>query len=280
MQFEQLTIVGVGLIGGSVGLAAKARGVAGRVVGVGRDEENLRKAADLGLIDGFATELAEAVRTASLVVFCTPVDRIVEQVLSAAAACRPGTILTDAGSTKGAIVRRLDRELRGGAHFVGSHPLAGSEKKGPDHARTNLFENRVTVVTPTVATDPAACEAVTAFWSALGCRVLTMTPEDHDDALAITSHLPHAVAATLAGITPPDLLQLTAGGFRDTTRIAGGDPDLWAAIFRTNRDAVIGAVAQFNVRLAEFRRLLETNDWAGLVRWLSEAKQVRDALGT
>jgi prephenate dehydrogenase len=280
MQFEQITIVGVGLIGGSVALAAKARGFTGRVVGVGRDETNLRIASELGLIDSYTTDLTDAVRAASLVVFCTPVDQIAGQAVAVAAACRPGTILTDTGSTKGMIVRRLDRELPAGVHFVGSHPLAGSEKTGPRHARADLFENRVTVVTPTVATDAAACEAVKALWTALGCRVVTLTPEDHDDALALTSHLPHAAAAALARVTPPDLLELTAGGFRDTTRIAAGDPNLWGAIFQSNRDAVLGALVQFSARLAEFRRLLESDDAAALVRWLSEAKQVRDALGT
>ena len=280
MWFEQITIVGVGLIGGSVGLAAKSRGVAGRVVGVGRDRANLETAAGLGLIDGFTTDLADGVRDSSLVVFCTPVDRIADQALAVSAGCRPGAILTDAGSTKGLIVRRLDRELPAGVRFVGSHPLAGSEKTGPTHARADLFEDRVTVVTPTVATDPEACDAVKSFWAALGCRVVSMTPEDHDDALAITSHLPHVAAAALARVTPVDLLGLTAGGFRDTTRIAGGDPGLWAAIFQSNRDAVLGAVVQFTARLAEFRRLLEAGDPAGLARWLSEAKQVRDALGT
>src|SRR5262249_8749790 len=208
----------------------------------------------VGLVDGFGGDLADAVRAASLVVFCTPVDRIVEQVLSVKAEYRPGAILTDAGSTKGNIVRRLDRQLREEVHFVGSHPLAGSEKKGPDHARVDLFENRVTAVTPTGPTHPTGCQAVKDFWTALGSRVVTMTPEDHDDALGITSHLPHAVAATLAGITPVDLLGLTAGGFRDTTRIAGGDPNLWAAIFQANRDAVVGGGVQFNMRLAEVRR--------------------------
>ncbi len=280
MRFDQITIVGVGLIGGSLGMAARARGLAVRVVGVGRDQKNLEKATELGLIDAFTTELVEGVRDASLIVFCTPVDRIAQQALDAAAECRPGTILTDAGSTKGNIVRRLDRELRHDVHFVGSHPLAGSEKKGPTHARADLFENRLTVVTPTMATDAAACETVTAFWKSLGSRVVSMTPENHDDALAMTSHLPHAIAATLAGVTPIDLLGLTAGGFRDTTRIASGDPGLWTAIFQSNRDAMLGAVAQFAARLAEFHRLLEAGDGPGVSAWLSEAKQVRDALGT
>lgn len=280
MQFDQITIVGVGLIGGSVGLAARTRGLVRQVVGVGRDQASLARAVRLGAIDAFTTDLAEGVRAAGLVVFCTPVDRIADQVLDAARECPAGTILTDTGSTKANIVRRVDRGIPPTVSFVGSHPLAGSEKKGPDHARADLFVNRVTVVTPTADTPPTAGQTVMEFWQALGCQVHTMTPEDHDDALAITSHLPHAVAATLAGVTPVDLLPLSAGGFRDTTRVAGGDAALWAAIFQANRDALLGALAQFATRFAELRRLLEAGDGAGMTRWLSEAKQVRDALGT
>jgi prephenate dehydrogenase len=280
MPFDQITIVGVGLIGGSVGLAAKARGVAKRVVGVGRDGKNLAKAAELGAIDAHTTDLAEAVRGANLVVVCTPVDRIAETILRAAPHCRPGAIFTDGGSTKGNIVAELAGRVPPHVAYVPAHPLAGSEKTGAANGRADLFVNRVTILTPTADTDPAALDAVEGFWRALGSRVVRMTPDEHDRALATTSHLPHAVAAGLAGVTPADWLTLTAGGFRDTTRIAGGDPALWAAIFRANRDAVLAAVDQFSGRLAEFRTMLEAGDGAGLVRWLAEAKQVRDALGS
>jgi prephenate dehydrogenase len=215
-----------------------------------------------------------------LVVFCTPVDRIADQVIEAANHCRPGTLLTDAGSTKAEIVARVDRHIRDGVHFVGAHPLAGSEKAGVEHARADLFEGRVTIVTPGGSCDEDAQFNVMEFWGALGSGVVTMTPEDHDDALAVTSHLPHAVAAAVAGVTEPDLLSLTAGGFRDVTRIAAGDPHLWAAIFRTNRAAVLAALAAFTARLDTFRDLLDAGDEAGLVRWLAAAKRVRDALGT
>src|SRR5262249_27320715 len=151
--------------------------------------------------------------------------------LTAAPHCRPGTIFTDAGSTKAGIVNAIQRGIRDGVHFVGSHPLAGSEKVGVEHARADLFVNRVTVVTPTPLTDEASCFNVIDFWSALRSNVITMAPEDHDQDLAVTSHLPHAVAAAVAGSTSRDLLPLTAGGFRDVTRIAAGDPELWAAIF-------------------------------------------------
>jgi prephenate dehydrogenase len=280
MKFAQITIVGVGLIGGSVGLAAKARGVAGRVVGVGRDTRKLSHAVELGAIDSFTTDLAEGVRDAELVVVCTPVDRIADTILAAAPHCRPGTILTDAGSTKAGIVKAVQRGIRDGVEYVGSHPLAGSEKTGVEHARADLFADRVTVVTETPLTDEAAFFNVLDFWIALGSHAVQMTPEDHDDALAVTSHLPHAVAAAVAGSTSPDLLSLTAGGFRDVTRIAAGDPALWAAIFLANRDGVLSALAAFTDRLTEFRHLLEAGDGAGLVKWLAEGKQVRDALGS
>jgi cyclohexadieny/prephenate dehydrogenase len=288
MRFDQITIVGVGLIGGSVGLAAKARGVAARVVGVGRDAGNLSRAVELGAIDSYSLDLADAVKTADLVVVCTPVDRIAEVIRAAAPHVRPGAIFTDAGSTKGNILA----DLRGvtGLIYIPAHPLAGAEKNGVAHAHPDLFENRVTILTPdfgqgnldAVSRVEAlwAALGVEAFWAALGSRVVRMSAAEHDRVLATTSHLPHAVAASVAGITPTDWLPLTAGGFRDVTRIAAGDPELWAAIFEANREAVLAALATFTDRLNEFRSLLEAGDGAGLVRWLSEAKQVRDALGS
>ena len=278
MLFERITVVGVGLIGGSVGLAAKARGVAGRVVGVGRDAGTLARAVELGAIDSFTTDLAEGVSDADLVVVCTPVDTIAEMILRAAPHLRPGAIVTDGGSTKGNIVAAVEGKLPRGVEYVPAHPLAGAEKNGVEHARADLFEGRGTILTPAAAAD--AVERVTAFWRGLGSRVVTLTPEAHDAALAKTSHLPHAVASALAGATPIDLLPLSAGGFRDVTRIAAGDPHLWGAIFEANRDCVLAALAVFTDRLSEFRKLLEAGDRAGLARWLTEGKQVRDALGS
>lgn len=280
MLFDQITIVGVGLIGGSVGLAAKQRNLAGRFVGTGRVQKSLARAAELGAIDAHTTDLAGAVRDAGLVVVCTPVDRIADVILRAAPHCRPGTIFTDGGSTKANILDELDGRLHAGVAFVPAHPLAGSEKQGVEHARADLFADRVTILTPTLATDAAALQRVEAFWQALGSRVVRMSPEEHDRILAATSHLPHAVAAAAAGVTPAEWLPYTAGGFRDVTRIAAGDPQLWAAIFDANRDAVLAAIDRFADRLDTFRKLLAAGDGAGLARWLSEAKQVRDALGT
>jgi prephenate dehydrogenase len=158
--------------------------------------------------------------------------------------------------------------------------MAGSEKKGAAFARADLFENRATVVTPTADTDPGAAEGVVEFWRSLGSRVVVMPPGDHDTAVAFVSHLPHAVAAALAGVVDPGFLPIAAGGFRDTTRIAAAAPAIWEPIFRTNRDAVLAAAEVFAARFDEFRRLLESGDGPGLVRWLSEGKRVRDAVGS
>jgi prephenate dehydrogenase len=281
MQFEQVTIIGVGLIGGSVGLAAKTRGVARRVVGVDRSPEVLKKAEAVGAIDAGTAELAEGVREADLVVACTPVDTIAGVILAAAPHARAGTLFTDAGSTKQQIVMDLARRLPQHVAYVPAHPLAGSEKAGPEHGRADLFVNRTTVlIVGRFAAEWDRTAAVGRFWEALGSRVTLMNADEHDRVLAFTSHLPHAVASAVAGATQKEWLNLTAGGFRDVTRVAAGDPGLWTAIFQANKEGVLAALAAFGDRLSEFRRLLESGDRAGLERWLTEGKQVRDALGT
>lgn len=277
MTFDTLAIVGVGLIGGSVGLAARRRGAARRVLGVGRSPAALQQARELGCVDA-ATDLADAASRADLILVCTPVDRVAEIVRDAAAHVRPGTVLTDAGSTKDAIVRALEGEVPPNVHFIGGHPLAGSEKRGPEHADAELFANRVTVLTPTAASDREAVERLTEFWQALGSRVVRLSPRDHDDAVALTSHLPHLAAASLAGILPDELRPLAASGFRDTTRVAGGDADLWSAIFAQNRGAVLAALARFRARLDDYAAALEADDTPTLRRLLADAKARRDPL--
>ncbi|HEY2911151.1 MAG TPA: prephenate dehydrogenase/arogenate dehydrogenase family protein [Gemmataceae bacterium] len=278
MLFEQITIVGVGLIGGSIGLAAKARGVARRVIGAGRDPAKLAKAERLGAIDLGTPRLEDAVQNANLVVVCTPVDLIASTILRAAPHCQPGTLFTDGGSTKATIVKEVTAQALERIAFVPAHPIAGSEKNGVEYARADLFEDRLTILTPIASGDPV--ERVAAFWKALGARIAVMSPADHDKALAATSHLPHAVASAVASITPRDWLPLSAGGFRDVTRIAAGDPHLWAPIFLENREAVLAALDHFTARLDDFRQLVDSGNAAGLSRWLADAKQVRDALGT
>jgi prephenate dehydrogenase len=273
MKIDTLTIVGVGLIGGSIGLAAKKRGVARRVLGVGRHAASLERARQLGAID----EPFMDVQAADLIVLCTPVDTIFDHALAADIASKPGTLLTDVGSTKG-MVHDLELVLRR-ARYVGSHPLAGSEKSGVEFADANLFQDRLTVVTQTPATNVDAVEQVCAFWRALGSRVRIMGPVEHDAALAFTSHLPHVVAAALAATLWAEDRELAATGFRDTTRVASGDPSIWKGILLQNRAAILTALDQFSDRLAEFRKAIEASDASAIDELLTKAKKVRDALG-
>src|SRR5262245_8861999 len=236
LKIQTLVVVGVGLIGGSLARAARLRGVAEQILGIEADESHHERAVALSLVDVLAQGPDEAdVSTAQVVVWCVPVARICDQLRAVASRCRPGTLLTDTGSTKSAIVADLEATLPPGFLFIGSHPLAGSEKRGPQHSDPHLFEGRLVVLTPTPRTEPAALDRATAFWEALGARVRRMRPEEHDRALALTSHLPHLVASALAGTLPPELFELAASGFRDTTRLAASDPQLWLAICRQNR---------------------------------------------
>ncbi len=280
MRFDTLAIVGAGLLGGSVGLAAKARGMCRHVVGVGRNAATLGRAKELGILDEFTTNLAAGVAAADIVVVCSPVDLIAKQLLEAAAAVKPGALLTDVGSTKGNIVRDVEARLPPGVTFVGAHPLAGSEKQGAEFAKADLFVNRVCVLTPTANTDGAALGRATQFWEAVGGTVKILSPEEHDLALATTSHLPHFVAALLARQLPDVWKPFTATGFRDATRIAAGDPHLWAAIARENALAVSHALAAFAGQLDKLRDAVLSQNGDDLVLLLAEAKRVRDALGS
>lgn len=280
MLFDTLAIVGVGLLGGSVGLAAKARGISRRVVGIGRSPANLAKAKDLGVIDSLTTDLTAGVADADLIVVCSPVDKIAEHALEAAKAAKSGALITDVGSTKANIVRDVEAKIPPGVAFVGAHPLAGSEKQGAENARAELFDNRVCILTPTANTPAVAVERSKLLWSTLGSQVRTLTPEEHDLALATTSHLPHFIAALLAKQLPEAWRAFAATGFRDTTRIAAGDPLLWTAIARENSLAISHALEVFAGQLDGLREAVLKQDSDELARLLTEAKKVRDALGS
>lgn len=279
-HYETVAIVGVGLIGGSVGLTLRQRGLADHVVGIGRRQASLRIARRVGAVTSTTIDLAKGVAGAQLVVVATPVGRIVEDVLQAAEHAPRGTLLTDAGSTKQEIVSALDEGLARACRFLGSHPLAGGEKAGPAHAKPDLFEGRVTILTPTKNTRAEDFDELEAFWSALGSVVIQMPPEEHDKALAVTSHLPHAVAAALAALVPERLFRLSGAGLLDTTRIASGDVELWKQIFLQNRQNVAAALDQLLANLSEFRAGLQSGDGAPLEKILTLAKKNRDALGS
>ncbi|NQT11350.1 MAG: prephenate dehydrogenase [Planctomycetes bacterium] len=278
-QFQTVAIVGVGLIGGSIGLALRKLDLAKRVVGIGRRQTTLRTARRVGAVTNTTIDLKAGVAEAELVVVCSPVGRIVEQVRIAAEHCPPETLITDTGSTKRTIVDALDDSLPRECRFLGGHPLAGSEKSGPSHARADLFDGRVAVLTPTPNTQATDFDRLEQFWSALGSVVIQMPADEHDRALAVTSHLPHAAAVALAALLPEAYFRLSGTGFQSTTRLAAGSPELWEQIFSHNRDHVLSALALYEEQLAALRSAIRDRDETALENLLKKAKKNRDALG-
>jgi prephenate dehydrogenase len=285
VEYDTVAIVGVGLLGGSIGLALRERRLAQKIVGIGRRQTSLDAARKVGAIDHGVTNLANGVAQAQLIIIATPVDTIAERVIQAAAVCPATSLITDVGSTKEAIVAAVDAGLAGrrsGPRFVGSHPLAGDHRTGAEHARADLFERRTVVVTPTELTRTAAVTEIVGLWQALGANVQNMTPARHDTALAMTSHLPHLAAVAMAGATPSEFLHLTASGWRDTTRVAGGDPKLWLAILTSNRQHVLDGLDMLGQTIGNLRESLEQGDNESLLSILEAAakkKRDRDALG-
>jgi prephenate dehydrogenase len=279
LPFQTIGIVGCGMIGCSLAAALRSREFRGQIVGCGRPGANLETALGRGLVDRVESEAARAAAACDFVVVCTPVNRIVDDVRTLAKAARPGTLITDAGSVKQPICRSLE-DLPAGVEFIGSHPIAGSEKQGCAHADAQLFVDRVCVVTPPPSASRALVARVGEFWQALGMSVVEMSPEAHDRALAQTSHVPHAVAAALAASLAVENRGLTAGGFQDTTRIAAGDPELWSAILLANADEVAAGLRTVSARLGDLLAALESHDKMRLRALLQTAKQNRDGLGT
>lgn len=278
--WDTVAIVGVGLIGGSIGLALRERQLARDVIGVGRRPATLRAAKRKGAITQTTTDLKAGVARAELVVICTPVDQIAEYARQAAWYGPEGVLVTDVGSTKESIVESLDQALRKHnprqATFVGSHPMAGSEKQGPQHSRADLLEQRVVIVTPSSHTPSKGRLAVERLWKSLGAKVIRLSPRSHDQAVASVSHVPHLIASALAAATRTETLPLAAGGWLDTTRVASGDPELWTQILAENRLNVLETMTHVEGVLAEFRRALVYNDLPLLNKLLVAGKKVRD----
>jgi len=278
----RLTVVGVGLLGGSVALAARATGVAREIVGVGRDRQRLEGPLRAGMVDRIATDVAAGVDGADCVVLAATVfanERLLETIWSSVPA---GALVTDVGSTKRGIVA-VAEQLSAGRPlgFVGSHPMAGSEKSGWQVARADLFRGATVIMTPTDATEPRAIKGVTALWEALGARVSALDPETHDRTVAAISHLPHVAAWALVDAVArfePGALAFAARGFRDTTRIAASDPPMWRDILLANTDAVRASLVAFRAALDDLDRLIATGDATGIEALLARLKTTREGL--
>lgn len=275
----QLTILAPGLLGGSVARAARARSAARRIVLWARRPESRQKLREQPWCDAVADTPEEAVRGASLVVIASPVDLIIPLARQVAASLAPNAIVTDVGSVKADIARLGEVALSPRAHFVGAHPMAGSEKTGWEHGSEKLFENRTCFVTPRPDTADFAVETVVAFWRALGSEVVTVGADQHDEIVAHISHLPQVLASTLCAFLAqknPAWRNYAGGGLRDTTRIAGSDPHLWRTILEQNRDEVLRALRQFEEELHQFQIALSNRDYLDVIARLERGKAYRD----
>jgi prephenate dehydrogenase len=277
--FEQLTVLAPGLLGGSVARAARHRDLARRIVLWSRRPENRVRLRTQPWCDEVRDTPEEAVRGAQLVVLAAPVDKIVTLAQTVAPHLGAGAIVTDVGSVKGEIARLCHAAMRPGACFVGSHPMAGSEKTGWEHATEILFERRVCFVTPLSDSDARAVETVVRFWHELGAEVITLEPDAHDEIVAHISHLPQILATTLCDLLAhrdPAWRNLAGGGLRDTTRIAASNPAMWLEILQHNREEILRALRQFQDELHAFQTALANRDFAEIRARLERGKDYRD----
>jgi prephenate dehydrogenase len=282
MLWRKVTLMGVGLLGGSLGMALRKLALAERVYGYVRRPASIAECVQAGAVDSASTNLAEAVRGADLVVLCTPLAQMPELVRAALHDLAPGTLVTDVGSVKGELVRQLEPMLaQRGVLFVGSHPMAGSEKTGVGAAKEDLFQNAICVVTPTAQAPEEQVRRTEALWRSVGGRTLRLSPEEHDELVARSSHLPHVLAAHLAGyvldphrgVAQP---RLCANGFRDSTRIALGSPEMWRDIVLMNKNELQRALSEFKTQLGRFEALLEAGDAERIEGIFRVAKTLRD----
>jgi prephenate dehydrogenase len=284
-NFGVLAVIGVGLIGGSLGMAARQRGLVSRVIGIGRNQARLQLAKNLQAIDDFTLDRARGVATADLVIICTPVGEIVPTVLDIAPFLKPGAIVTDVGSVKAEVVDGGEAATPKGCHFVGGHPMAGSDASGVDAARSDLFEGAAYVITPSDNTNLSAMRKMINFAKGLGSRTLVMSPQEHDYSVALISHVPHVLAAAALRLAneaeqdrPGDVFSIAAGSFRDLTRVAGSSPILWRDICLSNREAVVTALEKFEDTLAAMREIVESGDPSAVEGMFKEAKELRGQL--
>src|SRR5689334_4920245 len=284
LHFNQAAIIGVGLIGGSLGMILRRKGLASRVIGVGRRIENLKTAVQLGAIDRYVVDPKDGVKDADLVVLATPVDTYARHLKEWASCLKPGTIVTDVGSIKGGLVEQSEQAMPADVHFVGGHPIAGKEKTGVAAGSEQLFAGARCILTPTKRTNQQALEQVRIMWQETGSIVLTMDPHLHDKILGAVSHLPHVAAFALmnalidirAQVPALDLAGHSGGGLRDTTRIAASSPEMWRDIFLWNRDNLTAFIEAYERSLGELKRLIRTGDAAGIEKALERAKQERE----
>jgi cyclohexadieny/prephenate dehydrogenase len=281
-HFQRLALIGTGLIGSSIARAARVQGLVGQIVATARSAATRRRVIELGLADQVADTNEAAVEGADLVIACMPVGQCADVAREIAPHLKRGAILTDVGSVKEQVVRDMAPHVPPGVHLVPAHPVAGTEYSGPDAGFAELFIGRWCILTPPQDTEAAAVERLSEFWRGMGAKVATMSAEHHDLVLAITSHVPHLVAYSIVGtaddlaaVTRSEVLQYSAGGFRDFTRIAASDPTMWRDIFLANKTGVLEMLGRFNQDVANLARAIEKGDGDALFDLFTRTRAIR-----
>ncbi|WP_066527055.1 prephenate/arogenate dehydrogenase family protein [Erythrobacter sp. CCH5-A1] len=284
MTIRRLAIIGLGLLGGSIGLAVKARGLAIATTGWDRDPAVRQRAAERGLADTIADTPEAAAQGADLVILCVPVGAMADAARAISPGLAPHAIVSDVGSSKAAVAEALAAALPG-ATVIPAHPVAGTEQSGPDAGFATLFAGRWCIITPPEGADPAAIEALSTFWTQLGSKVETMDPAHHDLVLAVTSHIPHLIAYTIVGtasdledVTQSEVIKYSAGGFRDFTRIAASDPVMWRDVFLSNKGAVLEMLGRFTEDLTAMQRAIRSADGDALFDLFTRTRAIRRAV--
>jgi cyclohexadieny/prephenate dehydrogenase len=283
--FNRLALIGTGLIGSSIARAARAQGAARSIVATARSAATRRRVAELGIADQVVDTNAAAIGGADLVIVCIPVGASGAVAQEIAPHLQPGAIVSDVGSVKGSVLRDMAAHIPPGVHLIPAHPVAGTEYSGPDAGFAELFVNRWCILTPPPDADKNAVERLAAFWRALGANVETMSAEHHDLVLAVTSHLPHLIAYTIVGtadelgqVTRSEVLQFSAGGFRDFTRIAASDPTMWRDVFLANKDAVLEMLRRFNEDISDLTRAIRRGDGDALFNHFTRTRAIRKGI--
>ena len=276
--FRKVTIIGVGLIGGSLGMALKKHRLAREVVGVSQKQASLTAALKMNAIDQAYHEPARAVPNSDLVVLATPVSIITNMLTTIGPHLNRNCIITDVGSTKSTIVNFAQDHLPNSVFFVGSHPLTGSEKTGVQFGSADLFQGALCLMTPGEKTNRPACDRIKRLWSVIGMQVKYMSPEEHDKMLAYVSHVPHVLAYALMQAIPSSSLEYAAQGLRDTTRIAASSPQMWTDICLNNQKNIIQGLDDLAKNLSQLRKSINTGDQKTLFNYFKDAKAKRDNL--
>jgi len=285
MVFERMALVGIGNLGSSIARAVRERGLVRTLAVADQSDEARRRAAELGLADAFFENPADAVKDADVVVICTPIGTYGTIAKVIAPHLKPGAVLTDIGSVKQAVVAAVQPHLPAGVHFIPGHPIAGTEKSGPDAGSGALFEGRFWILTPPEGADPAAVAKLGTLWTRCGAIVEELPADYHDKVLAVTSHLPHLIAYTIVGTAfdlegqeQRDVIRFSAGGFRDFTRIAGSNPIMWRDIFLNNREAVLEMLQRFSEDLSYLQRAIRWGEGDKLEELFTKTREIRQGV--